>query len=839
MLLTLIVSFTALLAGAAPVAQHHGTGASHATGAADSLRVSRIRLDTGVELEVAERGRSDGLPVLFLHGFPDSRVSYDPVLSHLPPGIRAIVPSQRGHGDSEHPACCYRISDFADDAVSLLDALGVRRAAVIGHSLGSFIAQRVAIDYPERVSHLVLTGSGYSPRSKAVLEFNNEVQTIADSVPEALLLDFQRSATAKPLPPSRFAELVAESRKLPARVWRDAIAGMVAEPTMGDFGRIQAKTLVLSGENDPFWDRQQQEALARAVPGARHLVYENVGHSPNWEEPERFADDLLSFLGQGSTAASSREHHRDESHAHAAPTAPGPMPLLAGLGSWHLEITTQSPEAQQYFDQGLRLMYAFNHDEAARSFERAVQLDSTCALCHWGVAYALGPNINLPMDAAAEPRALAAARNAERRKSGVTPRERALIEAMAVRYAEPAGAERTARDSAFARAMRVAARQFPADADVQVIFADAMLNLRPWNQWTRDGRPQPGTEEVVAALERALTRAPEHAGACHFYIHTVEASETPERALPCAERLPRLMPGAGHVVHMPAHVYLRVGRYEDAARANIAAVEADGSYFAAREVPEGIYPLFYAPHNLHFLWATYLLSGQRGKALNTARALQQRVKLDDARAVASLEGFLVTEGLTLARFGDWDAVLAIPAPPADLRYVRGMWHYTRGLARAARGEDTAARVELDSVRAIAARVPDDVIIILNPAPTLLKLAAEVLAGRIADHQKRHDAAIGHFQAAVRLEDALTYDEPPPWYHSVRNLLGEALLDAGRAVEAEAAFREDLRFVRETGWSLAGLERALRKQGKKREAAAVARRLERAWKYADVPTYRGR
>src|SRR5690606_3584366 len=315
--------------------------------------------------------------------------------------------------------------------------------------------------------------------------------------------------------------------------------------------------------------------------------------------------------------------------------------------------------------------------------------------------------------------------------------------------------------------------------------------------------------------------------------------ETPERALPCAERLPRLMPGAGHVVHMPAHVYLRVGRYEDAARANIAAVEADGRYLATRAVPHGIYPLVYAPHTLHFLWATYMLSGQRSKALGAARALTERVKADEARAVSSLEGFLVSEGLTRVRFGEWDAVLAMPAPPAELRYARGMWHYARGIALAARGDVQGATVELDSVRAIAARTPDDVIIILNPAPALLKLAGEVLAGRIAARQQRFDAAITHFHSAATLEDALTYDEPPAWYHSVRNLLGEMLLDAGRPDEAEAAFRDDLRFVRETGWSLSGLERALQLQGRKAEAAAVGRRFEEAWKYADGSARRGR
>ena len=510
------------------------------------------------------------------------------------------------------------------------------------------------------------------------------------------------------------------------------------------------------------------------------------------------------------------------------------MPLLKGLGTWHHRISTTSPEAQRYFDQGLRLTYGFNHDEAVRSFERATQLDPDCAMCHWGIAYALGPNINLPMEGKTEPRALAAIRRAVDLKTRATAGERALIEAMAVRYGEPAGAARAERDAAYADAMRKVAAKFPADIDAQTLFADAMLNLRPWNQWTRDGKPQPGTLEVVGVLERALARQPAHAGACHFYIHAIEASETPERALPCAERLPVLMPGAGHVVHMPAHVFLRVGRYEAAARANIAAVEADKRYFAAHAAKPGVYPMFYAPHNLHFLWSAYLLSGQQEKALTAARALAGRVKLEEARTTASLEVFLPPAILTLARFGRWDAVIAEPAPPAELRYATGLWHYARGLAFAARKDSPSAEVELKRVRALSTELKDDMIIVLNPAPALLKLAAEVLAGRIAAAERRFDQAVTHFRAAAGMEDALTFDEPPAWYHSARNLLGETLLEAGRPAEAAAAFRDDLRYLRETGWSLSGLERALRAQGKAQEADDAARRFKAAWKYADHP-----
>ncbi|HEX6048791.1 MAG TPA: hypothetical protein VFZ21_05975 [Gemmatimonadaceae bacterium] len=543
----------------------------------------------------------------------------------------------------------------------------------------------------------------------------------------------------------------------------------------------------------------------------------------------------LSSLLVIAMAASAQEHrHRD---AHGAPAhehhTNGRPALLPGLGEWRHSITSRDPKAQQFFDQGLRLTYAFNHDEAERSFREAARLDSTCAMCWWGVAYAAGPNINLPMTEDGETRALAAIRQAQRLASGASTRERAYVNAMARRFGEPVGADRAARDSAYAIAMRDVATRWPDDMDAQVLYADALLNLRPWNQWTSDGQPQPGTLDVMATLERALTKSPDHAGACHFYVHAVEASPTPERALPCAERLPRLMPGAGHVVHMPAHVYLRVGRYADAARANIEAVAADRRYVPAHAAPGDFYPTFYPAHNEHFLWMVYVLSGQRSRALASARELTRTVAVADARANASLEAFLSARVLTHARFANWDAVLAEPAPPAELRYLRGMRHYARGLAQAARGNAAAGKAELDSLRRIAAETPASVIIILNPAPTLLDLAAEVLAGELALREGHVDRAIAHLREAVRCETALTYDEPPPWYHSTRHVLGSALLSAGRVADAEAAFRDDLRVYRENGWSLSGLERALRAQGRDAEAASVGERLTRAWRDADV------
>lgn len=543
---------------------------------------------------------------------------------------------------------------------------------------------------------------------------------------------------------------------------------------------------------------------------------------------------LTAALIAASAAAAAAQEHRHPAHGPGEAHEHG-VELIEGLGEWTQPITTSVAAAKPFFDQGLRLTYAFIHDEAARSFEEALRLDPGCAMCAWGVAYALSPNINLPMSAEAEARALAAIRRAQSLAGGVTARERAYIEAMAQRFGEPAGADRAARDSAYAVAMREVAQRYPDDIDAQVLFADAMLNLRPWNQWTRAGTPQPGTLDVVAVLERALAKEPNHAGACHFYIHTVEASTEPERALPCAERLPKLMPGAGHLVHMPAHVYLRVGKYENAARANIAAVEADRGYFTKHDVEPGIYPLFYHPHNIHFLWAAYMMSGQYEKALGAAQALRERVSIEMAREEVSLQAFLTPVVLTHARFGKWDAVLAEPGPDGALRYTKGMWHHARGIAQAMRGDFVAAAVELDSVRAIASAVPEDMTIILNPARTVLRVAELVLEGRIAAGTGGTDRAVALLSEAAALEDGLTYDEPPPWYQPVREVLGEVLLYAGRPAEAEAAYRDNLAWVRESGWSLAGLEHALRAQGRAEDAKAVSERLAEAWKDADVPS----
>lgn len=512
----------------------------------------------------------------------------------------------------------------------------------------------------------------------------------------------------------------------------------------------------------------------------------------------------------------------------AAPAASDSMPLYTNLGTLHHAVTT-TPAAQRYFDQGLRLMYAFNHEEAINSFRQALRLDPNCAMCHWGIAVALGPNINAPMDPALEPQAAAEVAAATALQARATAAERAYIAAAARRYSASGGADRAPRDSAYAAAMRELAARHPNDPDAAALFAESMLDLSPWDNWTPAGAPKPGTQEIVRVLERTLAAHPLHPGACHFYIHTVEASLYPQRALPCAQRLPALMPGAGHLVHMPAHVYVRVGRYADATRANEHAAHADQTYLADRQ-PQGMYPFYYA-HNLDFLRLATSMEGRSAEAIQAARDLTARVPPELARQVPQAEMFIPAPMLMQARFGRWNDVLATPAPPADLRYASGIWHYARALALASTSRSAEAQAEVDSVAAIEAAMPADHLLGFHSAKALLAVAHHTAAGEVALRAGRAAEAVPHLQEAVRLQDALRYDEPPPWYYPVRQSLGAALLAANRAAEAEAVYRQDLQRNPANGWSLFGLAQALHAQGK--SDAEARRDFTTAWSRADV------
>lgn len=506
------------------------------------------------------------------------------------------------------------------------------------------------------------------------------------------------------------------------------------------------------------------------------------------------------------------------------------VPLFDDLGTLHFRITAANGATQRYFDQGLRLTFAFNHEEAINSFTEGTRRDSSCAMCWWGIALAHGPNINAAMETTSVKPAFDAVTRARALAPSTSPIERALIEALAARYAATPS-DRASLDSAYARAMRIVATRYGGDPTILALYAESLLDLRPWNQWTKDGRPQPGTLEVVGTLERAIAIDSTHPGACHYYIHTVEASPDPERALPCAERLPRLMPGAGHVVHMPAHLYIRTGRFADAVRINEHAMHSDQLYLEKRS-PSGIYPLAYAPHNAHFLFSAASFAGMKDKALAAARDAASRVPLDVLKQYPGFELFTPAPYFALVQFGDWNAMLATSAPDTALRYTTGMWLYARGRALAATGKlEDAARAAAEVERISAALPRDQVVFAFHSAAGLLALAAHVLRGDIAEQRGDLTDAIRHYRLAILAEDALLYDEPPPWYQPVRHFLGAALLKSGDATGAERAYRDDLRRFPENGWSLLGLVQSLKAQGK--DAADVDTRLARAWRDADV------
>jgi tetratricopeptide (TPR) repeat protein len=535
-----------------------------------------------------------------------------------------------------------------------------------------------------------------------------------------------------------------------------------------------------------------------------------------------------ALLGACSTQPAPHEHA-----SAAAPTGAAP-PLFDDLGRYQRAITTTSPRAQAYFDQGLRLVYGFNHYEAQAAFREAARLDPACAMCAWGIALTYGSNYNSPSDAAREQGALAAVNQARVLAAvAATERERALIAALASRHSVAPGADRAALDRAYADAMREVSRRFPDDLDAATLLADALMNLRPWSLWMVDGAPQPGTEEIVATLERVLAADPLHPGANHLYIHAVEASPDPRRGEAAADRLRSLMPGAGHMVHMPSHIYYRIGRYADAADVNVRAVAADRAYFA-RSQPSPIYRMMYYPHNLDFVWHAASLEGRGAECVRAAREFAAAVPAETVLEMPDMETAPAAPYFALVRFGRWSEMLAEPAPPARMLYVTGAWRYARGLALLPTGRRAEAASELAELQAVRRSVPAERTLAgFFKMSDMLGLAALVLAGEIAARDGDPTAAVTHLAEAVRMQDEHWFTEPPPWYFPVRQALGAALLQAGRAAEAEAVYREDLRRNPENGWSLFGLAQSLRAQGKSAEAGAEEARFRRAWTRADV------
>ncbi len=509
--------------------------------------------------------------------------------------------------------------------------------------------------------------------------------------------------------------------------------------------------------------------------------------------------------------------------------------LYTDLGDHHVAISTRFPMAQKYFDQGMRLVYGFNHGEAIRAFDEAARIDPDCAICHWGAALAYGPHVNAPMDSAAGLSAFAQLQEAISLAPHASRRERALITALAARYAAVPRTDRRTLDAAYAQAMAAVVKQYPRDLDVATLYAEALMNVRPWDYWTRDGKPQPGTRTILSQLERVLRANPNHPGACHYYIHAVEAVD-PKRALPCADRLAALMPGGGHMVHMPGHIYIRLGRYAEAIDANVHALHADESYIAA-EHPSGLYPVAYYPHNYHFLAFAAMLAGRSRTAIDAARTLGEKIEPDVAHEVSALQSLVAYYPLALMTFGRWDDVLSAPRPRADLRIATALVNYARGVAYARKNQFSDAGAMLDSIRAIAsATSPEDRVVMTagtGENKILMEIAAAALSGEIAQGRGDLDDAIVQFREAARLEGGFSYTEPPQWHFPIRHSLGDVLLRAGRLAESETAYREDLRRFPENGWSLYGLSKVLRARGNVRAADAVDARFRKAWSTSDV------
>jgi tetratricopeptide (TPR) repeat protein len=518
--------------------------------------------------------------------------------------------------------------------------------------------------------------------------------------------------------------------------------------------------------------------------------------------------------------------------------APVGATLLDGLGDHGMPITSDHPDVQQWFDQGVMLTYGFNHDAAERSFLKAAELDPSCAMCWWGAALVLGPNINAAMDPAANAAAWERVQVAQGLSSNATERERAYIEALSARYTEAAPADRTSLDAAYADAMAELSAAYPDDLDAATWYAESLMTLQPWDFWDDDGAPKGNTPEILATLESVLERNENHPGALHLYIHAVEASDDPDRGVVAADRLRSLIPGSGHLVHMPAHIYARVGRWHDAVVVNQEAAAADDAYLAVCRPAPGVYPLGYVPHNHHFLWFAATMQGSREIASEAAAETARRTsdpELMRAEGMQWVQNFAVTPLLTQVRFGLWDEIRATPQPDDDLAFMSAIWHYAQGVAATRQGRfDDAERHRGAVAKAATDPAIADVLWFDRYSMGMgVEIAERVLAAELANARGNQDEAIEILTKAAALEDALPYDEPPGWHQPVRQLLGAVLLDAGDPKAAEAVYAAELRRNPENGWSLFGLAEALRQQDRLDEAKQIDARFAKAWAHADT------
>ncbi|MFN0085290.1 MAG: tetratricopeptide repeat protein [Blastocatellia bacterium] len=516
-------------------------------------------------------------------------------------------------------------------------------------------------------------------------------------------------------------------------------------------------------------------------------------------------------------------------HEHQAKVLNEPAVLMPGLSGLHHPVSTKHADAQKFFNQGLALIYAFNHDEARRSFEQAARLDPNLAMAFWGIALAVGPNYN---ESQIDPDRLLAADRALEKAADLaataTPAERAYIAALAKRFQLKADLKKCAVD--YKDAMAEITRAWPEDSDAAVLYADALMNLTPWQLWSKDGKPAEHTAEIVSTLESVLKRDPDHIGANHLYIHAVEASRDPARALGSAGKLGKLAPNAGHLVHMPSHIYIRVGDNIAAARANEEAAEVDRRYIR-KTGATGMYPAMYYSHNLHFALEAYNRMGNFAAARRMARQLEENVR-GHIKAMPMLEGFLPSVIFVHLRFNRWDEVLQFPAPASDAPVTTVLRHYGRGVAFAATGKVNEAEAERQAFASAAKNTPGETPFGLNSAESIFKIAGHILDARIAAARGNRRAAVDGFRKAAAAHDALNYDEPPGWYYPVRESLGAALLLAGSAAEAEQVFRKDLELNPHNARSLFGLAESLKRLGKTKDAASVQKEFEAAWKNAD-------
>ena len=513
-------------------------------------------------------------------------------------------------------------------------------------------------------------------------------------------------------------------------------------------------------------------------------------------------------------------------------------PLFEGMGSYHMPITTADPDAQRYFDQGMVLAFGFNHAESIRSFRAAQTLDSSCAMCFWGEALATGPNINVTsngkaiMAPAERASARAAIDQALALMDGVTAKEQDWIRALDQRYDGQADTPRDPLDRAWANALADMASRYPDDTTVASVYAEALMNTMPWDYWGPDGEAKPDTQAVIASLEAVMDADPDHPLALHLYIHALEASSNAAKAEPAADRLANLVPGSGHLVHMPSHIYFRVGRYQESALANIRAAEVDEAYIAQCNA-QGFYPALYYPHNIHFLWASATMQGQSALSLRSARRVVANVRVEQVEQFPTIQFFRTVPMLSLVRFARWEEILEEPEPYEPFAFARAIWHYGRGVAHAALGDAEAARIELGAIEGLEPEVDEIFMGNVYPARDLLEIAKSLLRGEMAYRSGDAANAVLAFEEAVSLQDALPYTEPPFWYYPTRQSLGAALLASNRLAEAQAVFEEDLEQYPMNGWSMFGLAEVLRRQGDEMGAEKMTARFETVWQFADV------